>query len=254
MPATSMFTGEQIMTRTAVILLLLSLIPLALSSGQTWVDSSLSHLEMLYTETQQHKTVQTLAHLDSSVKAFVQAVHKAFPYRTPPQFNPDRYKNLGLWIGHYTDEIGYTEEFLLEAHTLDPNSSLRPLTLYSTILGARSFHGLGEMPNVDSALAYLKEFPRGPYAGAVCVLLGNFYKDLFMVLRDFKEEQKDYKYDCFQPYIDKSPIEAQRSRAQKLALYYYNEALKLDAKDKWLGGFRREVQDGTVSGWSYCAD
>ncbi len=201
-----------------------------------------------------HKTVEALVHLDSTVTAFVDTVHTAFPGRSPSHFDPERYKKLGLFIGHYTDEIGYTEEFLVEAHSLNPNSPLRPLTLYSTILGVRTFHGLGEMPNVDSALAYIKEFPHGPYAGIVCVLLGDFYKDLFMVLRDFKDEQGGYKLECFEPYIDKSPIELQRNRARKLALYYYDEAFKLDCEDEWLQTFRTQVQDGTVTGWSYCAD
>lgn len=242
------------MNLRCVLLLLSVTIPLTTTSGQSWVDSSLSHLIDLYRQTQQHKTVEGLVRLDSTVKAFVDTVDKAFPGRSPSHFDPDRYKQLGLFIDHYTDEIGYTEEFLVEAHSLNPNSPLRSLTLYSTILGVRTFHGLGEMPNVDSALAYVKEFPQGPYAGGVCLLLGDFYKDLFMVLRDFKDEHGSYKYDCFQSYIDNSPIEVQRSRVQKLALYYYDEALKLDSKDEWLQSFRREVQDGTVTGWSYCAD
>jgi hypothetical protein len=260
MPATSRLTWKQTMTDKGVSLLLLMLIPLAPSSGQTWVDSSLSHLEHLYTQTQQHKTVEALVYLDSTVKAFVDTVDKAFPGRSPSHFDPDRYKNLGLFINHYTDEIGYTEEFLVEAHSLNSNSPLRPLTLYSTILGVRTFHGLGEMPNLDSALAYVKEFPRGPYAKEVYAILGDFYKDLYMLLRDYQQKREgeerygDYKYDCFEPYVDKSPIKTQRDRAQKLAIQYYDQALKLDPANADVRHRQRKVRDGSITSWSFCAD
>jgi hypothetical protein len=70
---------------------------------------------------------------------------------------------IGLDIGHYSDALGYSGKLLVEAHERNPNSPYRKYTLFTTILGEGTSHGLGEMPNISQAELYLKEFPNGPY-------------------------------------------------------------------------------------------
>lgn len=236
------------------LIVLLFLCPLALSPGQSSVDSTLNRLLVQLRQVQKNKTVETLVRLDSALKAFVHTIHTAFPHQEHAQFWNDRYSQLGLHIGHYSGQFGYSERFLAEAHALNPNSPLRAYTLYSTILGIQTSHGLGEMPGLDSAFQYTREFPTGPYVKEVYLIIANFYKDLFMVLRDGKQGDDDYKYGCFESYIDQSPIGQQRDRTQRLAIEFYEKVLRLDPTNAYASNILSEVREGTVSSWSYCAD
>jgi len=228
--------------------------PLATSPGQSWVDSTLRQLEAQFARTQKNKTVEALVSLDSALRAFVDSIYKAFPYQDHTRFWNDRYAKLGLHLGYFTPYFGYSEQFLVEAHAINPSSPLRAYTLYSTIMGIQTSDGLGEMPGLDSAFQYVREFPTGPFAKDVYLIIANFYKDLFMVLRDGKQGDDDYKYDCFEEYIDQSPIQQQRDRTQRLAIEFYEKVLKLDPANSYARDILSEVCQGTVSSWSYCAD
>ena len=60
---------------------------------------------------------------------------------------------------------------LAEAHRKNPTSEFRRFTLFAAILGERPAHGPGEMPDIEAARQYLKEFPEGPFAGDVAIIL-----------------------------------------------------------------------------------
>ncbi|HLE32278.1 MAG TPA: hypothetical protein VJB38_06710 [Bacteroidota bacterium] len=224
------------------------------SPSQSWVDSSLSRLEIQFGQTQKNKTVEALVRLDSALRSFVDSIHKVLPLQDHGGFWNDRYAQLGLHIGHYSGQFGHSEQFLVEAHQVNPNSPLRAYTLYSLVLGIQTSDGLGVMPSLNPAFQYLREFPHGPFAKEVNLIVANHYKDLFMVLRDGKQQDFEYKYDCYEQYIDQSPIEEQRSRTQQLAIDFYEKVLTLDPTNSYVLGILPEVRDGTVSGWSYCAD
>ena len=91
-------------------------------------------------------------------------------------------------------------------------------------MGVGTFHGLGEMPNIKYAYQYRKEFPNGPYMGKVALILANFHKDLYMVVRDLhksKGKNKDYKYDCYRKYIERKPLEVQIEDNKRIAIKFY---------------------------------
>jgi hypothetical protein len=123
---------------------------------------------------------------------------------------------------------------------------------------------LGEMPDVNVARQYLKEFPEGPFARDAAILLGDFYSDLFKVIRDLQQKQpRDYKYDCFEKYLEKTALETQAARTRQLSMSYYAQALAhapagwaetIDVRHRWSviqGGDPRSID---ALGWHFCAD
>ncbi len=111
------------------------------------------------------------------------------------------------------------------------------------------------MPNVKAAYQYAREFPDGPFIEETLSILANFHKDLFMVLRnDLQNSPRDYKYDCFRPYINKSPRFMQMNWAKSEAIKFYKKVLAVNPHNIRAIEFLKEINDGTVGGWSFCAD
>jgi hypothetical protein len=174
------------------------------------------------------RDVTRLVELDRELKAMVKEIQETHKDGTSKQYWRKDYENIGLYLGHYSDALGYSGKLLVEAHKRNPNSPYRKYTLYTTILGEGTFHGFGEMPNIGQAELYLKEFPNGPYAENVYAILGYFYDDLAKVLKRFVENEKnkeDYKYNCFAPYITKAPYQEQMHRAITLAVSNLEKAI-----------------------------
>lgn len=180
--------------------------------------------------------------------------------RTRPTYRPcesdresiydPRWERMGVLTG-YWDDLTYTGALLVAAHKTKADSPLRPHTLFSTVFGETPWSGLGVMPDVRAAFAYAEEFPNGPFITDVYLTIAHFHKDLFMVLRD---RRSDYKYECFQPYITSGPWPAQRDAAQRIALEYYDRVLRFIPGDDRIRSTRDLTKQGTVRGWSFCAD
>jgi hypothetical protein len=64
-------------------------------------------------------------------------------------------------------------------HKINPRSPSRSFTLYSTVFPKGE--DVGDIPNVEAARAYLREFPEGPFASDVYVDLAHFRDDLYKV-------------------------------------------------------------------------
>jgi hypothetical protein len=154
---------------------------------------------------------------------------------------------MGVELDHF-GSLWYSGKLLADAHRMNPHSPLRSHTLFSTV---EPDHGFGVMPDVGAARRYAKEFPRGPFIEETLLVLADFNKDLYMVLRD---DLRDFKYDCFKPYTDRSPRPAQARRAQSRAVSYYEKALRLNPANARAKEFLEEVKKGTIQGWSFCAD
>lgn len=167
----------------------------------------------------------------------------------------EEYADIGLERGYNLD-LGYSGKLLVEAHALDPNSSFRQITLYSELskagLDEAAASSLGSEPAVAAAQHYLAEFPTGPFAVNVHGLLAGYYKDLYMALRDGRDA--DYHYDCMQPYFTDEPIPVQLQRAREQAIDHYQRSLALDRSLTWNREAIEELQAGTITAWSYCAD
>ena len=233
--------------------LLLSAVLAIESFAQFQVEDALDNLTVQYKNTQRNRSVSSLFCLDSMLRSFVDSAQRRLAFGEHAKHWKDEYSQLGLSIGHYSDQFQYSGRFLFEAHKLDPNSAYRSYTLYSEIVGIDDTDGLGRFPSIDVAFKYIKEFPRGPRAPDVLIIIGDFYKDLFMALRDGKEKA-DYHYDCLKDYMDSTSVSDQLSRAQKLSIHYYEQALILRPDDTSTKEILQEVRAGTVTSWSTCSD
>lgn len=167
---------------------------------------------------------------------------------------------VGLYIGHYTDELGYSGKLLVEAHKINPHSPYRSHTLFTTILGSTTSHGLGVMPDLNQAELYLDEFGDGPYVGEVYAIFGYFYDDLaksLIILIEEGERGLDYKSDCFWPYITKEPYPEQLRRAEALTIDYLSKAIAISRPEK-ADKYKLIISDvrkgESFRGWHWCAD
>lgn len=203
-----------------------------------------------YERSDSPRSIEVLADLDYRIRALLNSRPSYRPCEDDSGIYDRQWEETGVNLGHWVD-LAYSGKLLDEAHKRNPNSSLRRYTLFSTIFGTTSYHGLGVMPNIKAAFKYASEFPDGPFAKETFRVIADFHKDLLMVLRDNK---RDYKYDCYKPYIKKMPIKTQKERAKRTALKYYRKALEIDPSNEEVKTFLSEVENETVRAWSFCAD
>jgi hypothetical protein len=139
-----------------------------------------------------------------------------------------KFQEMGLFIGHYSDRLEYSEKLMAEAHQLNPYSKYRNYTLYTEIHGKSGTDFFG-FPDVDKAQSYLKEFPSGPYATKVTAILAGFYHDLFAALRTIEAEpnveERNETYSCYDEYIAKHPEVAKQEHARKLGILYFEKVI-----------------------------
>jgi len=178
-----------------------------------------------------------------------------------PNPNP-LWRAIGVERGQFSESLVYSGKLLVEAHRKNPRSYLREFTLFAEVMGERPSHGMGEMPNLNATLQYLKEFPEGPFARDTEIMLGDFYRDLFKVLAN-RKHVSGYKYDCFRKYIWNTDLAAQAERARNLSVSYYARALassppgwqettRISQNHSAMKEGKLERIDGL--GWSFCAD
>jgi hypothetical protein len=175
------------------------------------------------------KDVQRLVELDAELVALELDVRKKFP---APIFFKEKHKIIGVWGDRHNDQMQYSRKLLYDAHRINPNSSFRSYTLYTTI--KKNFW---ETPDLKQTRRYLLEFPDGPFAAEAHRILGTFYFDLsFLLVRYSKDPdaEKDERDNCFAPYIDKTAFEKQLMRSKQRANQHLNMAyqIKKDANIK----------------------
>ena len=169
----------------------------------------------------------------------------------------EKYQTIGLVVGHYSESLEYSGKLLVEAKTLDVNSTHGPYTHYADICaGLGSFSGGCDMPNLEAALLYEKDSPKGPFIEDTLIIIANFYDDLFKALKE--SDQKGYKYDCFSRFIGDEPMADQLEHARKSALDYYTKVLALDsdnqASNTSIREWKSNLESGNSFGWHFCAD
>lgn len=218
-----------------------------------------------YKSLPQPKNIKRLVELDNELKSLVFVMHEWHrdDYSAAAKSWHKGFEEIGLYIGHYSQAFGYSNKLLVEAHRVNPNSPHRKFTLFSTILGEGTSHGLGEMPDISMAHQYLKEFPYGPYAEDTYEILGYFYDDLYKALLHRlkkKKGERDFKDDCFAPFITKEPYATQLSKARALGIRYLNEAISMGPTNRQ-NAYRYEalmhIQTIPATpdyGWHWCAD
>ncbi len=196
------------------------------------------------------KTIATLVAVDGRIRGLLDHRPSYRPCNEDEQIFDKRWTEMGVDIG-WGERLEYSGKLLVEAHSRNPRSALRPYTLFSTVFGVVEVPGLGVMPHIDKAFAYAAEFPHGPFVREVYQTIAGFHKDLYMVLRD---KRTDYKFDCYKPYIKVGPWGPQQDRAKGVALDYYQRVLVLAPRDEMARQFSDELRRGVVRGWSFCAD
>jgi hypothetical protein len=223
------------------------------SYGQTSPDAELARIYNEYSSFRGELDVGRLVQLD-------QELRRLLPYwswegvpASSQNYRPD-YEAIG--VGRAMFEPGslvYSGKLLLEAHRKDPRSR-RSYTLYSTVFGVEGEAG-NSLPSPVVALAYLQEFPNGPFALYAHLATANFFADLFKVIQaEEAGKPRDYKYECFKTYIAKGPLPPQRSRAQAQAVEHYLALTRLRPEVKVFSEWLADMQKGQNQGWRRCAD
>ena len=211
------------------------------------VATRLRHAHEQYLEARAARDVARLAIIDGDLRA-VMAIR---PYVGYGVFRSG-YEVLGLQRAVFDSELlAYDGSVLREAHAIDPYSSARPFTLFSTIFPQGEAYV--DVPDVAAARAYLREFPEGPFAADVHILLGDFHDDLYKAIRA-GDALVDHKRACFGRFISPAPVEAQLEAAHRTGLAHYRRGLALRPRDERARQAMRALADGTTNGWHFCAD
>lgn len=215
------------------------------------LDRVLPQLHAEYVEIKKAPTVEKLVLLDGKIRrlfgGWSECQTRDYDGKS---FDHHQYAPMGLYIG-YMEVLTYSGKLLADAHRMNPRSKYRKYTLYSTILSDHSPSDLGVMPNIKAAYQYAREFPTGPFIEDTLHIIADFHKDLFMVLRD---NHRDYKYDCFKPYITKASYREQMSHAKSVAQSYYQKVLALNPNNNSARESLERINKGKINAWSFCAD
>jgi hypothetical protein len=239
-------------------LLLAALFWLSSASASTY-PQRLDRILKEYKALPQSTDVKRLVELDRELTALAEEIQKNDREGKSASIWKEEYEEIGVYVGHYSNQIGYSGKLLVEAHEASPNSPYREYTLFTTILGEGSSHGLGEMPDIDQAKKYVQEFPHGPYAAKTYFIIGSFYDDLAKVIVRFIENEKDnkdYKYDCFSSYLTNEPYQTQLKKTKALANEYLDKAIALmpESERKKMNLDFLYVKSGETYAWHWCAD
>jgi hypothetical protein len=211
------------------------------------VATTLQHAHQQYAAAHAAPDVASLARIDGDLRA-VMAIR---PFVRATELRPG-YDELGLAPAVFdVDLLHYSGKVLREAHAIDPHSSARPFTLFSTIFPKGEAYV--DVPNVAAAVAYLREFPEGPFAADVHFVLGDFHDDLYKAVRA-GDALIDYKRACFGRFVSSAPAEAQFDAAQRVGVSHYRRGLALRPRDTRARKAMRALETGTTNGWHFCAD
>lgn len=171
---------------------------------------------------------EKLYELSANLEKLVEEINKNYPGSRSQIFWDNKFKVLGLSIGHYSDQLEYSNILMAEAHQLNPNSKYRNYTLFTEIYKKEGFT-FNDFPDIEKAMLYLKEYPEGPYATDVNKILAGFYHDLYAALRErelvLKPEDRGETYGCYDDYIDSHPAEVNLEHARKLGIHYFEKVI-----------------------------
>jgi len=196
------------------------------------------------------RSIDALVSADGRIRALLAARPSYRPCGDDSRIYDARWQQMGVEKG-YWNYLEYSGQLLVEAHARNPHSALRSHTLFSTVFGVTPAHGFGVMPDLAAAFAYATEFPDGPFIRETYRTIAGFHKDLYMVLRDRRD---DYKFKCYEKYIGRDPWPSQKDQAKRVALQYYRRLLDLSPTDGDATRLSDELMRDVVTAWSFCAD
>jgi hypothetical protein len=219
-------------------------------------DARLEEMLREYQQIQAALDVGNLVRLDEKIRDLIEETQRE--HRQSVKWD-SKYAVIGVDQGDGL--LLYSGKLLAEAHRLDPKSPYRERTLCSRIID----HGAwGAMPDLENINAYLKEFPGGYCSRDAQRNLATFFSDLYGILIELQDPkyEKDYKYDCFAPYINTQSYKQQAQHAKELAVAHFELALsrkRLRSTAYWSDEDLRENIQGLMNGkgpdgWFWCAD
>jgi hypothetical protein len=226
------------------------------ASGQETIDATLARIHRDYTTYVKNGDVGGLVVLDWALRSIFRRPLENF-FR--PVKDTAEYAEIGVATNHWAESLIYEGKLLWVAHQINPKSSYRESTLYSTVW-VEEAQWAGEaysFPSIPAAEAYLKEFPAGPFADILSLKLAYFYEDLYKVIQDeLNREARDFKYDCFASYLTKQPLAEQLASARSEGLKYYRLAPLARSRDESAAQAFANMTAGKPDqyGWHYCPD
>ena len=231
------------------------------------IKKELEKCYSFYETVENDLSIKNLVLLDSTLKKFINNLDSYEEIERAEgtiadydiKYWEDKYRKIGIERAYSGPSLYYSNKFLADAYKIDPNSRYRKYTYFSTIFGIGDPSGLGMMPNVKEAYKYLKDFPDGPYIDEVYLILARFHTDLFMVVRSLNNSEKDildYKYDCYESYIENKPYAVQMKDNQRIAVKFLREFLKIHSNHqfRYPKNWLEDLENGTIDCWSYCSD
>jgi hypothetical protein len=214
-------------------------------------------LEDIYTAygalQQRPEDADALYELSQRISALMDKIHKAYPHERSTVLWDDKYEKLGMYIGHYSDQLDYGGKLLIDSYRLNPDSRYGEDTLFAAISGVGNMSELNGIPDMKLVETYLKKYPDGKHIVDVYGILATFYQNLFEELLPGKETPG---LGCYEDYLAAHPEYKDKEAVRRKAIVYYKKLLSVDhagqaGYTRALGNLEKGI-DGHVTYW--CTD
>jgi hypothetical protein len=184
----------------------------------------------------------------------VEDIHKAYPGNRSQIFWEDKYEPLGLYVGHYSDQLDYGEKLIVDSYKLNPNSRYSEATLVAAISGAGGMSELSGIPDIGLAKIYLEKYPNGKYLKKVYSILATFHQNLYEELME-GDGSASIVY-CYKEHLAAHPEDKDGEVVRNKAIAYYKKLLAFeqpapDGYKKALSNLENR-RDGNTRYW--CTD
>jgi len=197
---------------------------------------------------------EKLYELSEELGKVVEEIHKAYPGNRSQTFWEAKYEPLGLYVGHYSDQLDYGGKLVVESYRLNPNSRYSEATLVAAISGAGGMSELSGIPDIALTRTYLEKYPEGKYLKNIYSILATFYQNLYEELLG-NNESPSILY-CYNEYLAAYPEDKDREVVRIKAIAYYKKLLALDQQNQ--DGYKEALsnlenrKDGNSRYW--CTD
>ena len=166
---------------------------------------------------------EKLYELSVELGKLVKKINTEYPGGRTTIFWEDKYGALGLYIGHYSDQLDYSEKLIVDSYKLNPDSRYREETLVAASSGDDSMSGFSGVPNIVLAKTYLDKYPDGKYLRIIYGILATFYQNLYEELME-GDLSPSIIY-CFNDHLATHPADKDREVVRNKAILYYKKLL-----------------------------
>lgn len=197
---------------------------------------------------------EKLYELSEELGNLVKSINKEYPFERSEIFWDEKYGELGMYIGHYSDQLAYGGKLIIESYELNPNSRYREETLVAAISGAGGQSELSGVPDIALANSYLGKYPDGKYLSGVYGILATFYQNLYEELPNGSSSPSIS--ECYSEHLAKHPADIDREVVRNKAILYYKKllAIKQPHKEEYKKSLRNleNRKSGNIVYW--CTD